>query len=177
MEFLIFVFILISVLSSLTRQAKKNRKKDNFFDPWSFENDIPEDRLKKAQERMEEEIGRRDILIEDEQLKTEQAKEQEYLPENDLPPEEAEEAIVFSDQELIELAESSFLSPEESEVERESVLTMDTYSTQIEKELTSLIVGHRLPLAIVMSEILGSPRALKTGRKLVTYVRKTKINK
>ena len=49
MEFLIFVFVIVSILSSLNDWAKKKRekKREKFFDPWSFERDSQIERLKK----------------------------------------------------------------------------------------------------------------------------------
>ncbi|MDD3655855.1 MAG: hypothetical protein PHI72_03715 [Atribacterota bacterium] len=169
MEFLIFAFILISIVSSLTRQAKKNRKKDTFFDPWSFEEDLPENQLKKAQERMEAEIGRRDILIEDGKAEIEEAEELEP-PAEDVPQqEEIKEFIFSSDQEVEEQTESFFLSKEAQEKEED--LKIDTASINLEKELNSFLMGRKLPLAIVVEEILGPPRALKPARIGLPYVK------
>jgi CRISPR/Cas system CSM-associated protein Csm4 (group 5 of RAMP superfamily) len=167
MEFLIFVFILISIVSSLTRQAKKNSKKETFFDPWSFEEDLPEDQLKKAQERMEAETVRRDIVIEDGELEIEEAEEQEPKAEDVPQQEETKEFIFSSDQEVEEQTESFFLSKESKE--KEDALKIDTASINLEKELNSFLMGRKLPLAIIVSEILGLPRALKSARNGLPY--------
>jgi hypothetical protein len=56
MEFIIIVFVIISLLSSLSKQAKKGRriekrrKREIIFDPWSFEEEFPKDRLKRKDE-------------------------------------------------------------------------------------------------------------------------------
>lgn len=49
MEFLVFIFIIISILSSLEKQMRKNRKvrkKEIDFDPWSFVNKFPREKIK-----------------------------------------------------------------------------------------------------------------------------------
>ena len=56
MEFLVIIFIIISLLSSLSKQSKKSRriekkrKREILFDPWSFEEEFPEDRLERKDE-------------------------------------------------------------------------------------------------------------------------------
>ena len=98
MEFLIFVFILISILSSLmkrrTREWKK--KKESFFDPWTFEEEIPKEKFESIEVEIAEEIEEREkeeipIVEEDIEIREEEPVfESEYLLDEVSMPVEAE---------------------------------------------------------------------------------------
>jgi succinylglutamate desuccinylase len=49
--------------------------------------------------------------------------------------------------------------------EKERIVTADTAPLYLKKELTQLLRSGQLPLAIVLSEILGPPRALKPVKR------------
>lgn len=181
MEFLIFVFILISILSSLTSKTRKNRKKETLFDPWSFEEDLPEDKPKKVQnirKIWEVEPESRDILIDERESEIKQVEEQEDVLEDILPPYEVEESIWYSEQEQKEkkLTEPYFSSGVEKEKEKD--LKIDSVSFNLEKELSSLLVGNKLPLAILISEILSPPKSfILTRRRFPERLTKNQIQK
>ena len=170
MEFLIIIFVIFSLLSSLSKQAKKGskirkrRKKEVLFDPWSFEEGFPKDRL----ERKDEDTV--SIPVEEERDSTfpieveSEVKEwgKKRLVEDITPLEEVKEFIVPPYEEEGELIEPSYFMDEE----KEKITITDTAPLlYMEKELVQLLKGGQLPLAIVLAEILGPPRALKPVRK------------
>ena len=102
-------------------------------------------------------MGKREL-----KKRTEQSLQQKVLT--------GEIKIIFSsDQEVEEQTESFFLSKEAQEKEED--LKIDTASINLEKELNSFLMGRKLPLAIVVEEILGPPRALKPARIGLPYVK------
>ncbi|HNR66374.1 MAG TPA: hypothetical protein PKJ95_08800, partial [Atribacterota bacterium] len=121
MEFLIIVFVIFSLLSSLNKQAKKGRriekrrKREIIFDPWSFEEEFPEDRLERKDE------GTVGVPVEEEEEDTflvkEESKEQEWervrFVEDVFPLEEGKEFIVSPYEEEKELLEPSYFVDEE----------------------------------------------------------------
>ncbi|MFZ2330493.1 MAG: hypothetical protein WAW45_02680 [Atribacterota bacterium] len=165
MEFLVIIFIIISLLSSLSKQSKKSRriekkrKREIIFDPWSFEEEFPKDRLKREDEEtvdiaVEEEKGSTFLIERDDEVK---GWERERLVETITPPEEGEEFVVSPYEEEKELLEPSYFVDEE----KEKISTTITAPLYLKKELTQLLRSGQLPLAILFSEILGPPRALK----------------
>jgi len=169
MEFLIIIFIIFSLLSSLSKQAKKTnkvrkrRKKEVLFDPWSFKEGFPEDGLEREDEdtasiMLEEE---RDPVFPIEEVGEIKERERERLVEDIIPLEESKKFIVTPYEETKELIEPSYFVDEE----KEKITITATVPLYLEKELTQLLRGGQLPLAIVLAEILGPPRALKPARK------------
>ena len=169
MEFLIIIFIIFSLLSSLSKQSKKTRrirnrrKKEVLFDPWSFKEGFPEDRLERKDEdtasiMLEEE---RDSVFPIEEESEVKERERERLVEDIALLEESKKFIVTPYEETKELIEPSYFVDEE----KEKITITDTVPLYLEKELTQLLRGGQLPLAIVLAEILGPPRALKPARK------------
>lgn len=165
MEFLVIIFIIISLLSSLSKQSKKSRriekkrKREILFDPWSFEEEFPEDRLERKDE------GTVGVPVEEEEEDTflvkEESKEQEWervrFVEDVSPLEEGKELIASPYEETKELREPLYLLDEG----KEKIATADTAPLYLKKEVRQLLRGRQLPLAIVLSEILSPPRALK----------------
>jgi hypothetical protein len=169
MEFIIIVFVIISLLSSLSKQAKKGRriekrrKREIIFDPWSFEEEFPKDRLKrKDEETVSIAVGEEKdstFLIEREGKVKEWEKER--FVEAIAQPGEDKELIISPYEEEKELLEPSYFVDEE----KERIVTADTAPLYLKKELTQLLRSGQLPLAIVLSEILGPPRALKPVKR------------
>lgn len=169
MEFLIIIFVIFSLLSSLSKQAKKGskirkrRKKEVLFDPWSFEEGFPKDRLERKDEDtvsipVEEERGSTFPIEEEIEVK-EWGKKR--LVEDTTPLEEGKEFIVSLHEEEGELIEPSYFVDEE----KEKITITDTAPLYLGKELVHLLKDGQLPLAIVLAEILSPPRALKPVRK------------
>lgn len=172
MEFLIFVFILISILSSFmkrrTREWKK--KKESFFDPWTFEEEIPKEKSESIEVEIAEEIEEREkeeipIVEEDIEIREEEPVfEPEYLLDEVSMPGEAE--IYALPSELKERTPEilSLLL----EKERDKQLTVDREEPYLGKELDNFFRNGKLPLAIIFSEILGPPRAFKPARSITS---------
>ncbi|HPK86800.1 MAG TPA: hypothetical protein PK267_02135 [Atribacterota bacterium] len=174
MEFLIFVFILISILSSLmkrrTREWKK--KKESFFDPWTFEEEIPKEKSESIEVEIAEEIEEREkeeITIFDQDAKIrEEEKELAFEPELLL-----DEVSMPGEAEIYALpSELKERTPEILslllEKEKDKQLTVDREEPYLGKELDNFLRNGKLPLAIVFSEILGPPRAFKPARSITS---------
>lgn len=166
MEFLIIVFVIISLFSSLSKQAKKGRriekrrKREIIFDPWSFEEELPEGRLKK---KYEEAIS---IPMEEKSDSVHQIESESGVKESfggDIDPLEVDrEFSVSSYKEAKLLIESSYFT---NEVKEKKTITKKIPPLYPKKRFLQLLRGGQLHLAIVFSEILGPPRALKPVRE------------
>lgn len=161
MNFLIFIFIIISILSSLqSRVKKKNRNKkrerEKFFDPWSFERDSEIDILKEIlkKEDLEEEPGKKDIFLLKDEPELVIPEEGKHPLEDILYPEEKGEFIFSTDVEAKEEEQT-----ENSTLQYKKKETPST--TNLEKGVANIFKSGQLPLAILFSEILGPPRAIK----------------
>ncbi|MFW6134972.1 MAG: hypothetical protein ACOC5R_05295 [Elusimicrobiota bacterium] len=151
MEFLIIVFIIVSVVSSLSRNIKKHMKKESPFDPWSFDSDSMRGDHKNVKEMIKAE---RDS-VEKEKPEVEQIDKKEDLQK------------AYAGTQMVE--EYGFQPHEETreEIKTLSLLDRKTEDTaakdtgELGRELKVLLTGEKLPLGIVASEVLGPPRALK----------------
>ena len=154
MEFLIVAFIIISILSSLTRNRRRVRKKEDVFDPWSF--DVDSESVKEDTEGLPGEPEGEEGYAEEEPEPESVANltaTREPLPET-FPEEEP-------------VKEAEFIPYVEREAEMISTPVMGEKRKtaelreigKLEEELKALLTGRRLPLAIVASEILGPPRS------------------
>lgn len=162
MQFLIFIFILLSIISSLRKKVKEARKKKPLFDPWSFGDESPGDKVEKTTEyiEIEEEKTEAVPLKLPEKLEIEEAEKHQDVTDDILFTEEDEKFEPLSKQEKAEPFVPSLLLEEEGE----KVKTAAIGSIDSQQELKSLLLGQQLPLAIVASEILGPPRALRPIR-------------
>ena len=162
MQFLIFIFILLSIISSLRKKVKEARKKKPLFDPWSFGDESPDDKTEDALENIVETATTADMgdlkLAEEPEIK--EAEKHQDVRDDILFTEEDEKFEPLSKQEKAEPFVPSLLLEEEGE----KVKTAAIGSIDSQQELKSLLLGQQLPLAIVASEILGPPRALRPIR-------------
>lgn len=154
MEFLIILFIIVSLVSSIAKNIKKHSKKGAPFDPWSFdsesldeENYLQEKRQSKEKEYFEEETEPEVSL----------AKQQKTQPEDELKRQTEEESTDLDYQEEIE----SSITPAYRVSTQEYNKIGEVGYGELEKELKIFLTGRKLPLGIVFSEILGPPRVLK----------------
>jgi hypothetical protein len=150
MEFLIIAFIIMTILSSLTRNRKRNIKKEAPFDPWSFGFDS-----EPSNEGTEESPGEPEEEFVEEEPESEASitTTREPLPET-FPGEELVKEAEFIP--YVERKEEMIITP----VPEEKRKTAEIGETRnLEEELKVLLTGRRLPLAIVASEVLGPPRA------------------
>ena len=155
MEFLIIAIVIISIFSSITRQFKKNMKKEAPFDPWSFDSDSPEEDSRRLEEETEEED-----FIEEEKPEIAHPIRQKHLQDTFSRPEKVEDDDSLPGKKEREYLKPSFLE----DGRKEDLSTKDT--VDFEAELNSLLLtGKKLPLGIVVSEILGPPRALRPYRR------------
>ena len=159
MEFLIFAFILISILSSLMKRRTRGwkKKKESFFDPWIFEEEIPKEKSESVEVEIAEEIT---IFDQDAKIREEEREpvfEPEYLLDEISIPGETEVYALPSELKERTPEILSLLL----EKERDKQLTVDRGEPYFGKELDNFLRNGKLPLAIVFSEILGPPRALK----------------
>ncbi|NLL61735.1 MAG: hypothetical protein GX240_02990 [Candidatus Atribacteria bacterium] len=159
MQFLIFAFILMSLLSSLRKKARRIRSKEPFFDPWSFGEESPEDKMEDTPENTAEtaDMG---VLKPAEKPEIKEAEEQQDVMDDILYAEEDEKFEPLPKQEKVEPFMPSLLLDEEGE--RETTRSLD--STDSQQVLKELLLGQQLPLAIIASEILGPPKALRPTR-------------
>ncbi len=156
MEFLIIAIVIISIFSSITKQFKKNRKKEAPFDPWSFDSDSPEDDFKRLEEETEEE----EDFIEEEKPVTEIPVKQKYLQDTYS---RLQKDSNYDSPSYLETREQ-IKAPSFQGKKKEYKETKET--GELETNLKELLLGNKLPLAIVASEVLGFPRAIRPyGRK------------
>jgi hypothetical protein len=153
MEFLIILFIVVSLISSIVRNIKKHSKKGTPFDPWSFdsesldkENYLQEKRQSKEKEYFEEETEPEVSL----------AKQQKIQPEDELKKQTEESADLYYQEET-----ESHINPAYQGSTKEDAKTNTAGYGELEKDLKTFLTSNKLPLGIVFSEILGPPRALK----------------
>lgn len=151
MDFLIIAFIIIYIISSIGKNIKKHMKKDSSFDPWSFESEYMKENNKNVK-----------VIIEKERNSIE-----EKIPEIELVEKKEDLQETHSE---IQTVESNDFQPQikmservESSVSQDGgkkeILTKD--KMELERELKVLLTGKKLPLGIVVSEVLGPPKALK----------------
>ena len=160
MQFLIFVFILLSLLSSLKKKGRRIRRKEPFFDPWSFGEEPPEDRTEDALKNIVETTDMGSLKLAKEP-KIEEAEKHQDVTEDSHYIEEDEKFEPLPKQEKAGLFIPSLLLDEEGE--KGTARALDP--TNSEQVLKGLLLGRQLPLAIVASEILGPPRAFRPIRK------------
>lgn len=151
MEFLIIVFVIISIISSLTKNIKRHMKRDSSFDPWSFESDYMKEKNKNVKVVIEKERN----SIEDEIPGTELPEKKENLQETYSEIQTVESYDFQPQTKMSERVEASVSQGDE----KEEILTKD--DIDLERELKVLLTGEKLPFGIVVSEVLGLPRALK----------------
>jgi len=153
MEFLIIVFIIISIISSVSKNIKKHMKKEASFDPWSFDSDSMGDNYKNVKETIKTE--RNDV--EKERPKVDPITE---MKEDDLKKgySKTQRAKVYDFQSYNETREE-FKTPTFWDRKKENIKAKDT--GELERDLEILLTGNKLPLGIVISEVLGPPKALK----------------
>ena len=152
MEFLIIAIVIISIFSSITRQFKKNMKKEAPFDPWSFGSDSPEEDSKRLEEETEEE----EDFIEEEKPEIAHPVRREHFQETFSKPKEDENDYFPPDKKEREHIKPSLLQDER----KEDLSTKDTVDFEVDLNRL-LLTGKKLPLGIVVSEVLGPPRALR----------------
>ncbi len=163
MNFLIFIFIIISILSSLQNQVKKKnrnrkREREKFFDPWSFDIDSEIDILKEMhkKEDLKEGPGKKNIFLLEDTPELELPEEGEHSLEDILYPEEKGEFTFSTDVETKE---------EQTGISTLQYKKKEMFSTTyLEKGVATIFKDGQLPLAILFSEILGPPRAIKPFR-------------
>jgi hypothetical protein len=136
MEFIIIAIVIISIFSSITRQFKKNMKKGPSFDPWSFDSDSPENESKAA-------LSSRPIPLQE-------------------PFSRLQKSIDNGSLTNREVTEQNTPSIVQGKKTREYTPIID--AGEFEKGIKELLIGNRLPLGIVASEVLGPPRANRPYR-------------
>ena len=157
MEFLIIVFIIVSVVSSLSRNIKKHMKKEASFDPWSFDSDSMRGDYKNANEMIKAE---RDSVEKEEKSKVDQIAKKEDLQKVYSKTQMGEDYDFQPHRETREEIETLSL------LDRKTEYTPTKDTGELGRELKVLLTGEKLPLGIVASEVLGSPRALRSyGRR------------
>ena len=163
MHFLIFTFILMSLLSSLRKKLRRIRSKKPYFDPWSFGEELLEDNTEDTPENIVDtaDIG---VLRLAEEPEIGAAEKHQDATDDILYTEKDEKFEPLSKQEKTELFTPSLLLDEEGE--KRTVRALD--STDSQQMLKDLLLSQQLPLVIVVSEILGPPKALRpTGNRLL----------
>ncbi|MBN2245703.1 MAG: hypothetical protein JW755_07645 [Candidatus Aminicenantes bacterium] len=155
MEFLVIAFIIISLVSSISKNIRKQMKKDAPFDPWSFDSkpsredveQLPEEAEAEAEEEMieEEPEPAEDITV-----------VRESLPETVFEEQLVEEKIEADSLISEEIEEESIVPPLLKEEKEYQELPK---TGKPEEELKAFLAGRKLPLAIIASEVLGPPRA------------------
>ena len=167
MEFLIFVFVIVSILSSLNDWAKKNRekKREKFFDPWSFERDSQIERLKKIgkkEDSFKKTSDKTKTSLSKDEISAEVREKEEYFAEHFVHPKEKRVFIsspIVGKQKTKKKIDQSILSKKD---EKEDILSPPLPdSFNLRKEVAKILSSSQLPQAILISEILGPPRAFK----------------
>ena len=153
MEFLIIVFIIISIISSVSKNIKKHMKKEASFDPWSFDSDSMGDNDKNVKETIKAERN----YVEKERPKVDPITE---IKKDDLQKDysETQTAKVDDFQSYNETREE-IKTPTFQDGKKENINRKDT--GELGRDLGVLLTGNKLPLGIVISEVLGPPKALK----------------
>lgn len=163
MHFLIFAFILMSLLSSLRKKPRRIRGKKPYFDPWSFGEESTEGNTEDAPENIVDtaDIG---VLRLAEEPEIGATKKHQDATDDILYTEKDEKFEPLPKQKKTELFMPSLLLDEEGE--KRTVRTLD--STDSQQTLKDLLLNQQLPLVIVALEILGPPKALRsTGNRLL----------
>jgi len=152
MEFLIIVFIIISIISSVSRNIKRNLKKEAFFDPWSFDSDSMSDKDKNVKETIETEGN----SFEKERPKID--------PITEIKKDDSQKSYSETQTDKVDDFQSYDETREEIKVptfqekKKEDINEKD--NGELRRGLEILLTGKKLPLGIVISEVLGPPRAL-----------------
>lgn len=153
MEFLIVAFIIMTVLSSLTRNRRRVRKKQDVFDPWSFGPDSEPSKKDVDVEELSGEQEEEEFAEEEPEPEVDVTAIRESFPETFSGEEPDREAEFIP---YVEREEEIIIPP----VPEEKRKTAELRETgKLEEELKALLTGRRLPLAIVASEVLGPPRS------------------
>lgn len=153
MEFLIIGFIIISIISSVSRNIKKHMKKEASFDPWSFDSNSKDDNYKNAKETIKAErnyVGKERPKVDPITEIKKDDSQKRYS--------ETQTAKVYDFQSYNETREE-IKTPTFQDRKKENIGTKDT--GELGRDLEVLLTGKKLPLGIVVSEVLGPPKALK----------------
>ncbi len=154
MEFLIIVFVIITIFSSISKRFKEEAKKKSPFDPWSFDSDSLEDdynNLKKQEVKETEED-----FIEEEKSKIDLSEKQPEIPVPEAYP---------GGQNINKYRSSTEQDKEQDPVNidkvKENGNQLAEKTSAPETQLKALLTGRELPLTVVATEILGPPKARK----------------
>jgi hypothetical protein len=159
MEFLIILFIVVSLISSITRNIKKHTKGDSNFDPWSFdsESEYEEDK-KPLQEKGQAEV--KEFFTEAKESAVEVGlEEKKRVGKETEPTNQLDENLALHYQDYLEVPGDSTPLPYQDSNQEDIKLEKPG---KMEKELKTLLTGNKLPLGIIVSEVLGPPRSLKS---------------
>jgi hypothetical protein len=158
MEFLIILFIVVSLISSITRNIKKHTKREANFDPWSFDSESEYEEGKKyLQEKRQPE--EKEFFNEEKESTVEigLAEKGENRKETQ-PTSQLDEDLALHYQEYPEEPKGPTpLTYQDSD--KESVRIKER--RELERDLKTFLTGRKLPLGIVISEVLGPPRSIK----------------
>ena len=158
MQFLIFAFILMSLLSSLRKKARRIRSKEPFFDPWSFGEESPEDKMEDTPENTAEtaDMG---VLKPAEKPEIKEAEEQQDVMDDILYAEEDEKFEPLPKQEKVEPFMPSLLLDEEGE-RNNKIFGFDRFSTSAER----VVVGSATAFSNCSFGNFRSSQALRPTR-------------
>jgi hypothetical protein len=158
MEFLIILFIVVSLISSITRNIKKHTKRGSNFDPWSFdsESEYKEDEKLLQEKRQADE---KELFTEEKEPEVEVALAGEKQSKQETEPiSQLDENLALQYQDYPEVPED--FTPLPYQDSGKEVIKIKE-RRELEKELKTFLTGSKLPLGIVVSEVLGPPRFLK----------------
>jgi len=158
MDFLIILFIIISVVSSIIKNIRKQTKSKPAYDPWSFGSESV-DSEKLLQEKRPTE--KKEIFNYEEEVQPEieisLVEKQKDTQETEIKSqaEQVDKHIDFYNlEETKEIQNKPY-----QELQKEDLKIKK--SRELEKELKKLLIGNNLPLGIISLEVLGPPRALR----------------
>jgi len=156
LEFLFIVIVIISIISSISKNIKRQMKKETPFDPWSFDSDsdIKIDNEKKLQK---EEFTEEESVVEqkaEERLITKQEDFQEVYPDKEVIGDDSFQPYI----EIKNDNKTTFLQDLQDQKKEDTSIIA---TGEMDRELKTLLTGKKLPLGVIASEVLGPPRALK----------------
>lgn len=160
MEFLIILFIVVSLISSITRNIRKHTKRETNFDPWSFdsESEYKEDKKLLQEKRQADE---KEFFIEEKEPEVEVGLEEKKQNKQETEStSQLDENLNLDYKNYPEDVEYSPTPLPYQNSDKEGIKIKE--SGELEKELKSFLTGRKLPLGIIVSEVLGPPRSLKS---------------
>lgn len=159
MEFLIILFIVVLLISSVTRKIKKHTKREVNFDPWSFDSESEYKEDEKIL-HVKRQADKKELFTEEKEPEVEVSlAEKKQNGQERKVTRQLDKNLGLHYQDYFE-EPRDFIPLTYQNSDKQVIKTKE--ENELEKELKTFLAGRKLPLGIVVSEVLGPPRSLKS---------------